>query len=115
MSPPGQLVRTQRCAAGVPGQFTVTLDGTAVVFLRSRAGDDPVTCLWALDLATGTERLLADPADLLNAPRREGTGIGAYVTDSAGALAAFALAGGVVDGRCRRRPRPAAAGPGTGD
>ena len=50
---------------------------TAVLFLRGRAGDDPVTCLWLLDLATGTERLLA-------------TGVRSYAADAAGELVAFA-------------------------
>jgi dipeptidyl-peptidase-4 len=38
----------------------VSTDGSRVCFLRSRAGDDPVTCLWALDVATGDERLIAE-------------------------------------------------------
>ena len=38
-----------------------------MLFLRTRAGDDPAGCLWALDLDSGTERLLADPARLLAA------------------------------------------------
>jgi hypothetical protein len=50
ISLPGQLVRTRLFALGVPWRFTVTLDGATVLFLRSRAGADPVTCLWALDL-----------------------------------------------------------------
>jgi dipeptidyl-peptidase-4 len=33
-----------------------------VIFLRSRAGDDPVTCLWVLDVASGQERCLFDPS-----------------------------------------------------
>ena len=36
-----------------------------VLFLRTRGGEDPVTCLWRLDLADGgggRERLVADPA-----------------------------------------------------
>jgi dipeptidyl-peptidase-4 len=112
ISLPGQLVRTQRFTLGVPGQFTVVLDGAAVLFLRSRAGDDPVTCLWALDLESGRERLLADPAGLLGGSP-PGPGIGGYATDLAGGLAVFALAGGlwtagVADGRVRRLP---AAGP----
>jgi dipeptidyl-peptidase-4 len=108
ISLPGQLVRTRRFTLGVPEQFTVALDGATVLFLRSRAGDDPVTCLWALDLDSGRERLLADPAELLggSAP---GAGIGGYATDLAGGLAAFALAGGlwtvdVAEGRARRLP-----------
>jgi dipeptidyl-peptidase-4 len=118
---PSQLVRTRRFTLGVPEQFTVALDGAAVLFLRSRSGDDPVTRLWALDLDSGRERLLADPAELLGGPAPgtgtggsgRGTGIGGYATDLAGGLAAFALAGGlwtvdVAAGRARRLP---AAGP----
>ena len=60
-----QLVQTRRFTLGVPGQFTVAPDGAFVLFLRSRAGDDPVACLWALDLDSGLERLIADPAELL--------------------------------------------------
>jgi dipeptidyl-peptidase 4 len=68
MELPAQIVRTRRFTLGAPRQFSVTADGTTVIFLRSRAGDDPATCLWALDVDTGTERLLADPADLLGTP-----------------------------------------------
>jgi dipeptidyl-peptidase 4 len=81
---PAQIVRTQRFTLGVPRQFTVAMDGTVVLFLRSRAGDDPVTCLWALDLCSGTERLLAG-----------GTGIASYAADDGARLAAFTLAGGL--------------------
>ncbi len=111
ISLPGQLVRTRRFTLGVPGQFTVALDGAAVLFLRSRGGDDPVTCLWALDLGSGTERLLADPAELPGVA--EPAGIDAYATGPGTGLAAFTLAGGlwtvdVAGGRARRLP---AAGP----
>jgi len=124
ISLPGQLARTRRFSLGVPGQFTVAPDGTVVLFLRSRAGDDPVTCLWALDLDAGTERLLADPAELSGASVRArcggqrvrpeeaadvGTGIDVYATDQAARLVAFTLAGGlwavdVAGGRPRRLP-----------
>lgn len=99
---PGQIVRTWRFILGVPGQFTISEDGAVVLFLRSRAGDDPVSCLWALDVASGAERLLADPAELLagkpagvstGKPDGVGAGIAAYATDRAGGLAAFVLAG----------------------
>jgi hypothetical protein len=33
---PGQLLRTRRFTLGVPEQFTVALDGAAVLFLRGR-------------------------------------------------------------------------------
>src|SRR5260370_14646539 len=116
MSLPAQIARTRRFSLGVPGQFTVGPDGAEVLFLRTRAGDDPAGCLWALDLDSGTERLLADPAELLAAepseptgPTEPGNGIGAYATDQAARLAAFALAGGlwtvdVADGMARRLP-----------
>ena len=58
MSLPAQIARTRRFSLGVPGQFAVGPDGAEVLFLRTRAGDDPVACLWALDLDSGTERLL---------------------------------------------------------
>jgi len=117
LSLPAQLVRTRNFTLGVPGGFTVAPDGAAVLFLRSRAGDDPVVCLWALDPGSGRERVLADPAKLLLDARATGTGtglgvglgIGAYATDQAAGLAAFALADGlwtveVAGGRVRRLP-----------
>jgi len=42
---------------------TISGDGERVLFLRTKGGEDPVTCLWLLDLAAGGgEQLLADPA-----------------------------------------------------
>ena len=100
ISLPAQIARTRRFTLGVPGQFTVGPDGAQVLFLRTRAGDDPAGCLWALDLDSGTERLLADPVQLLAAepatptgPPEAGTGIGAYAADQAARMVAFALAG----------------------
>ncbi|MBU3690070.1 MAG: S9 family peptidase [Acidimicrobiales bacterium mtb01] len=43
----------------------VSPDGDRVVFLRSRGGSDPVNCLWVIDVATGVERLVADPKVML--------------------------------------------------
>src|SRR5262245_40692067 len=54
--------RTRRFTLGVPRGFTINFD--RVLFLRSRSGVDPVTCLWELDLASGEERLLVDPLTL---------------------------------------------------
>ena len=62
---PRQVASTRRFTLGVPRAVTVSRDGGRVLFLRSRGGEDPVTCLWRLDLADGgggSERLLADPA-----------------------------------------------------
>src|SRR5580693_9215478 len=72
------------------------------------AVDDPVTALWCLDLASGEERLLADPRALLDgAPevippaerrrrermRESARGIVAYSADAAGTVVVFALSG----------------------
>jgi dipeptidyl-peptidase 4 len=132
---PRQLARTRRFSLGVPGRFTVSPDGGTVYFLRSRGGADPVSCLWALDRASGEERLLVDPAPLLagggeelsaeELTRRERTrelssGIVDYAADHACRLLAFALSGALwtvrtADGAVRRLgtatpvldPRPA--------
>jgi dipeptidyl-peptidase 4 len=106
---PRQQARTRGFRLGVPRAFQVSPDGERILFLRSKAGDDPVTCLWEADAATGAERLIADPralgADEENLPpeeraRRErvretAAGIVAYATDKAGTLAVFALSGQV--------------------
>ncbi|MGW7420142.1 prolyl oligopeptidase family serine peptidase [Streptomyces sp. NPDC054813] len=103
-----QLARTRRFTLGAPARVTVAPDGARVLFLRSRAGDDPVGCLWSLDPATGAEHLLADPAGLLGdaadevpeeervrreRARQAASGITDYATDAATRLAAFALSG----------------------
>ncbi|MBO1413329.1 prolyl oligopeptidase family serine peptidase [Streptomyces sp. FH025] len=85
---PRQLARTRRFTLGAPVLPTVSADGATVLFLRSRGGTDPLGCLWALDTASGAERLIADPAALGSS-----TGIAAYATDAAGSLAVFALGG----------------------
>ncbi len=70
---PRQLAGTRYFTLGVPRAVTVSRDGGRVLFLRTRGGEDPVTCLWRLDLADGAadggggrERLLADPAAAWN-------------------------------------------------
>jgi dipeptidyl-peptidase-4 len=123
---PRQRARTRNFSIGVPRAFGVSPDGRRVTFLRTKGGDDPVTCLWeadatageTADAATGTagaarERLVADPralgADEENLPpeeraRRErvretGAGIVSYATDRAHTLAVFALSGQVYTAR----------------
>jgi len=82
-----------------------------VVFLRSRSGADPVTCLWVLDVATGTERLVADPDVIAGVGkaeslppqerarrervREQASGIVAYATDASAETAVFTLSGQV--------------------
>ncbi|MFZ0129092.1 MAG: DPP IV N-terminal domain-containing protein [Candidatus Dormiibacterota bacterium] len=61
---PRQQARTHRFALGVPRDFVIAPDGRRVLFLRTRSGTDPSTCLWQFDLDSGTERLIVDPAAL---------------------------------------------------
>ncbi|MGW2842022.1 prolyl oligopeptidase family serine peptidase [Streptomyces sp. NPDC001493] len=110
LSFPRQHARTQRFTRGAPRAFSVSPDGTRVVFLRSSSGTDPVNRLWVLDPSTGQERVAADPEALLDGSteelspqeraRRErtregGAGIVGYAVDAEAELAAFALSGTV--------------------
>ncbi|MGA9279585.1 prolyl oligopeptidase family serine peptidase [Ilumatobacter sp.] len=108
---PRQYARTQRFTLGEPRDVRVSPDGARVVFLRSSAGDDPVNALWVFDVATGEERRVADPRELLgvddpstveltDAERarreraRDGTsGITGYATDESCRFATFAVNG----------------------
>jgi dipeptidyl-peptidase 4 len=107
---PRQLASTRRFTLGVPRAVTVSADGGRVLFLRTRGGEDPVTCLWRLDLADGggRERLLADPAASWNfgpgdvpeaervrreRVREQAAGIVAYSADAHCRTVAFALDG----------------------
>ncbi|MFD9221862.1 alpha/beta fold hydrolase [Streptomyces sp. NPDC060064] len=112
LSFPRQYARTQRFTLGAPRAFTVSPDGSRVVFLRSASGTDRAGRLWVLDLdpdgRQAQERLAADPdallagaAEKLSAKERarrersrEGSaGIVGYAVDQAVELAAFALSG----------------------
>ncbi|WP_344590079.1 S9 family peptidase [Actinomadura vinacea] len=105
---PRQSARTRRFTLGVPRAFQIASDGSYVAFLRTKAGDDPVTCLWTLDTATGAERLVADPAALdlpgeadlppeerarRERAREQAGGIVGYAVDRDVTRAVFALAG----------------------
>jgi dipeptidyl-peptidase-4 len=104
---PRQQARTRRYTLGRPRTFTVAEDGSRVAFLRSRASDDPVGCLWVFDVGTRTERLVFDPRgsgeEHLSAEERDRrerrreslTGVTDYAADRAGSLAAFAMEGGL--------------------
>jgi dipeptidyl-peptidase-4 len=120
---PRQYARTRRLALGEPRNIVVSPDGQRIVFIRSRAGDDPVNCLYVLDLSKGTdERLIADPVDLLrevdpdDVPaeekvRRErmretASGVTTFATDKSVSVVAFPLAGrlfvaGLISGMAR--------------
>jgi dipeptidyl-peptidase-4 len=108
LSFPRLHARTQRFTLGEPRNLEVAATGARILFLRSRDGQDPVNCLWVVDAASGEERLLADPAELIvddladlpaaELARRERTreaagGITSYAIDREGTVAAFALAG----------------------
>ncbi|MGP3931547.1 prolyl oligopeptidase family serine peptidase [Nonomuraea sp. KM88] len=106
---PRLSARTRRFTLGVPRGFTISPDGGRVVFLRSKSGDDPVTCLWELDTETHVERLVVDPraldADEEDLPQEERArrersresagGVVAYATDATVTRACFALSGGL--------------------
>src|SRR5215468_669639 len=110
---PRQQARTRHFSLGTPRSFQISPDGRRVVFLRSRGGSDPVTCLWALDLpadpqapADQPERLVVDPIALgagHDEPEEERTrrersreqagGVVAFATNADCTMAAFAIAG----------------------
>ncbi|MEO7126061.1 MAG: prolyl oligopeptidase family serine peptidase [Nakamurella sp.] len=100
--------RTARFTLGEPRNVTVTPDGSTVLFLRTASGVDRTGALWAFDVATATERVLADPAQLMGGSnehlpaaerarrersRESGAGIVSYTVDTAGCTAVFALSG----------------------
>ncbi|HVC05192.1 MAG TPA: prolyl oligopeptidase family serine peptidase [Candidatus Acidoferrales bacterium] len=58
---PRQQARTRHFSLGVPRNVAISADGSRVAFLRTRSGADQATCLWVLDVASGTERLVVDP------------------------------------------------------
>ncbi len=117
MSEPARLVsfprlqaRTQRFTLGEPRNISVTSDGSTVLFIRTAHGESRTGLLWAFDVATRQERLLADPGALLGAAgeelspeerarreraRESGAGIVDYTVDEMGRTAAFALSGAV--------------------
>ncbi|HEX9063961.1 MAG TPA: prolyl oligopeptidase family serine peptidase [Streptosporangiaceae bacterium] len=111
---PRQQARTRRFSLGAPRSFQIAPDGRMVAFLRSKGGSDPVTCLWALDLAEGqddpaaAERLVVDPAAIgagadepaeerarRERSREQAGGVVEFATDAGFTMAAFAIAGQV--------------------
>src|SRR5450755_439576 len=107
---PRQQARTRRFTLGVPRAFAVSASGDRITFLRSKNGSDPLTCLWLFDVATGAERLIADPTRLSSPGeedlppeekrrrervREQAGGIVSYAVDGALRTAVFSLAGRV--------------------
>ena len=103
---PRLLARTMNFRLGIPRGFAVSPDGARVVFLRAASGVSRAHGLWVYDVATRTERLVADPAALLGdggealtvaeQVRRErlrvtSSGVVAFSTDREVTMAAFAL------------------------
>jgi dipeptidyl-peptidase-4 len=86
--------RTALLSHGAPHAVTVGGDGARVLFLRSAGPADDASALWALTVATGEERLVADPARLIDdAPVPAPGGIAAYAADTAARIVAFPYAG----------------------
>ena len=130
---PRRQALTRRFTLGEPRDFRVSGDGARVAFLRSSGPIDPVNSLWVLDVASGVERLVADPCllvagrdaeDLPEAERarrervREtGSGIVSYDADGALTAATFALGGRLwlVDLVGAAAPQPLPAQPGAFD
>jgi dipeptidyl-peptidase-4 len=147
LSFPRQHARTQRFTLGAPRGFVVAPSGGApqdgsregadraaagrVVFTRARSGAQAEHLLWVLDVATGRERVAADPAVLLGGAEedlpaaerarrersREGSaGIVAFAVDRAVSVAAFALSGRLftasLEGPAGEGAPAGAAGPG---
>ncbi|HEY6707746.1 MAG TPA: prolyl oligopeptidase family serine peptidase [Actinomycetota bacterium] len=124
---PRRHARTRGFTLGRPRGFQVGADGARVAFLRSAGGDDPVNRLWVLELASGAERLVADPATLLGdaaedlppeerarreRARERAGGIVAFAADLDLTVASFALAGrlfvtGLADPDTQARELPA--------
>ena len=130
---PRRQARTRRFTLGEPRDLRVSGDGTRVAFLRSSGPIDPVNSLWVLDVATGVERLVADPGQLgdgrgghglpqAERARRErvretGSGIVSYDADGALTAATFALGSRLwlVDLVGAAAPQPLPAQPGAFD
>ena len=101
------MARTRRFTLGAPRSFRIADDGSRVAFIRSRAGDDPEGSLWVLDLASGEERSIYDPAangeehltqeerDRRERMREQLTGITTYDADPTLTRATFVIGGRV--------------------
>src|SRR4051794_18958072 len=103
---PRLMARTMRFTLGIPRALRVSPNGERVAFVRAVSGTRRTGQLWVLDVTTGEERLVADPAPLLSdgdeeltaeeRARRErlregGAGITSYSADRRLTRAVFAL------------------------
>ena len=128
---PRQQARTQRFTLGAPRNITVAPDGAAggvPALGRARGRRSP--SLWVLDVASGEERIVADPADAAGrrphrpaargarpagAGRESAAGITGYATDAEHRVVAAALAGQLVVADLVGRHRGDGAGAERGD
>jgi len=107
---PRQQARTRRFSLGAPRDFAISPDGGRVLFLRSRGGTDPLTCLWQFNVDSDTESLLVDPSTLRQddgaevpaeermrreRARESSAGIVRFSTNHDFTRAAFDLTGGI--------------------
>jgi dipeptidyl-peptidase-4 len=123
---PRQVARTRGFSLGVPRSFTVSPDGERVVYLRTKTGDDPVSCLWVFEVSGAKERLVFDPGeeeaerDLTEAERarrerarERSSGVTAYATDETVRRAVFTVGGrmflaDLIEGSARELSAPGA-------
>jgi dipeptidyl-peptidase-4 len=130
LSFPRQHARTQRFTLGAPRAFAVAPDGTRVAFVRSRSGTSREQVLWVLDLPGGTERVAADPAEVLGGAgeelsaaekarrerSREGSaGIVGFAVDEAVRTAVFALSGRLFTANLAAAPGEGTGGAGSAE
>lgn len=90
---PELSARTRRFQLGRPRGYQVLPEHQLVLFLRSSGPLDPILSLWALDLDTGEERLLVDPARLDDG---DASGAGLPAEELARRERAREAAGGIV-------------------
>ena len=108
VSYPRLAARTLRFTLGIPRNLTVSPDGRTVRFIRTPDGVTRTGQLWELDVESGTETVLVDPAELLGdggeqlsaeersrreRSRESAAGLVAYDVDATGRWACFALSG----------------------
>ncbi|MFZ0325497.1 MAG: prolyl oligopeptidase family serine peptidase [Actinomycetes bacterium] len=105
---PRENAVTQRYSLGRPRSFAVSSDGRLVFFVRSAHGTDRRGRLYVLDSATGDERLLVDPTELLGGEderlspeeqarrermRESASGVVSFSIDEQAKTVVFALSG----------------------
>jgi dipeptidyl-peptidase-4 len=124
-----QYVDSAHFRLGVPHDWAISPDGGRILFLRSRGGTDPVSCLWSFDVTNGTEQVLVDPQSV-NAGNGESSaeeqqmreylreshvGVTAFATDDSTDIVVFALNGRLailrLDGENKVRLCASARGP----